>query len=37
VTVVSFVPVADLDAADGSPLRALGDYVVFTLAPAKGT
>ena len=35
VTVVSFVPVADLDAADGGKLRSLGDYVVFTLAPAK--
>jgi uncharacterized iron-regulated protein len=36
VTVVSFVPVADLDAADGAKLRTLGDYVVFTLAPSKG-
>jgi uncharacterized iron-regulated protein len=35
VTVVSFVPVADLDAADGKSQRELGDYVVFTLAPAK--
>lgn len=33
VAVVSFVPVADLDTADGSSLRKLGDYVVFTLAP----
>jgi uncharacterized iron-regulated protein len=35
IATVSFVPVADLDAADGAPVRALGDYVVFTLAPAK--
>jgi uncharacterized iron-regulated protein len=33
VTVVSFVPVADLDAADGRAMRKLADYVVFTLAP----
>jgi uncharacterized iron-regulated protein len=33
VTVVSFMPVADLDTADGSSLRKLADYVVFTLAP----
>lgn len=32
VAVVSFVPVADLDTADGSAQRKLGDYVVFTLA-----
>ena len=24
---------ADLDAADGKPLRKIGDYVVFTLRP----
>ena len=35
VTVVSFVPVTDLDAIDAAAQRALGDYVVFTLAPAK--
>jgi uncharacterized iron-regulated protein len=35
VAVVSFVPVPDLDAADGKPLRELGDYLVFTLAPPK--
>ncbi len=33
VAVVSFVPVADLDTADGRSLRKLADYVVFTLAP----
>jgi uncharacterized iron-regulated protein len=33
ISVVSFVPVADLDAADGKSRRKLGDYVVFTLAP----
>jgi uncharacterized iron-regulated protein len=33
IAVVSFVPVADLDAANGKPRRKLGDYVVFTLAP----
>jgi len=33
--VVSFVPVADLDAADGKPLRKIGDYVVFTLRPPQ--
>jgi uncharacterized iron-regulated protein len=31
--VVSFVPVEDLDAADGKPLRKIGDFVVFTLRP----
>lgn len=35
VAVVSFVPVPDLDQADGKPQRKLGDYVVFTLAPPK--
>ncbi|MFI5312363.1 MAG: ChaN family lipoprotein [Gemmatimonadales bacterium] len=33
VAVVSFVPVQDLDAADGKAMRKLADYVVFTLAP----
>jgi uncharacterized iron-regulated protein len=33
ISVVSFVPVGDLDKADGAPERKLGDYVVFTLAP----
>ena len=33
IAVVSFVPVTDLDAADGKSRRKLGDYVVFTLAP----
>jgi uncharacterized iron-regulated protein len=33
--VVSFVPVTDLDAASGRERRRLGDYVVFTLAPAS--
>ncbi len=33
VAVVSFVPVPDLDTADGRAMRKLGDYVVFTLAP----
>lgn len=32
--VVSFVPVADLDAADPKPLRRIGDYIVFTLRPS---
>jgi uncharacterized iron-regulated protein len=32
--VVSFAPIADLDAANGRERRKLGDYVVFTLAPA---
>lgn len=35
VAVVSFVPVADLDRPTAEDLRALGDYVVFTLAPPK--
>jgi uncharacterized iron-regulated protein len=34
VSVVTFVPVHDLDAADGKSRRTLADYVVFTLAPA---
>lgn len=37
LAVVSFVPVTDLDTADGRSRRALGDYVVFTLAPTKTT
>ncbi len=34
LVVVSFVPVADLDRADGRDRRRVGDYIVFTLAPA---
>ena len=34
IVVVTFVPVADLDVADGAPNRRIGDYIVFTLAPA---
>jgi uncharacterized iron-regulated protein len=34
LTVVSFLPIADLDTANGKPHRKLGDWVVFTLAPA---
>lgn len=33
IAVISFVPVEDLDAADGRKIRKLGDYVVFTLKP----
>lgn len=33
IAVVSFVPISDLDAADGKPHRKLGDWVVFTLSP----
>jgi uncharacterized iron-regulated protein len=33
IAVVSFVPVKDLDSADGKPLRKAADYIVFTLAP----
>ena len=33
VVVVSFVPVPDLDGADGGSRRTLADFVVFTLAP----
>jgi uncharacterized iron-regulated protein len=32
--VVTFLPVEDLDAANGRPQRKMGDYIVFTLAPA---
>ena len=32
--VVTFLPVADLDAANGRAQRKIGDYIVFTLAPA---
>lgn len=35
VAVVSFVPVADLDTADGKDSRKLADYIVYTLAPRK--
>jgi uncharacterized iron-regulated protein len=35
IVVVSFVPVADLDNADGRAQKNIGDYVVFTLAPLK--
>ena len=35
IVVVSFVPVADLDAVDGKSRRKLGDFVVFTLATPK--
>lgn len=33
LVVVSFLPVEDLDAADGRPLRKQADYIVFTLKP----
>ena len=33
--VVTFAPVADLDAANGREKRKMGDYVVFTLAPRR--
>ena len=35
IVVVSFVPIADLDSADGAAQKKLGDYVIFTLAPPK--
>ena len=35
IVVVSFVPVVDLDSADGAAQKQLGDYIVFTLAPPK--
>ncbi len=35
VQVVSFIPVDDLDKADGRSERSIGDYIVFTLKPAK--
>lgn len=35
LAVVSFVPVADLDRADGKPMRKQADFIVFTLAPAR--
>jgi hypothetical protein len=35
IAVVSFVPVADLDAIDAKASRKLGDFVVFTLATPK--
>lgn len=34
VAVVSFVPVKDLDKIDEKPEHTLGDFIVFTLAPA---
>lgn len=33
VAVISFVPVPDLDTADGKKIRKQGDYLVFTLKP----
>jgi uncharacterized iron-regulated protein len=33
VAVVSFVPVRDLDKADGKSQHTLADFIVFTLAP----
>ena len=33
VSVVSFMPVDDLDKADGRNDRAIGDYIIFTLKP----
>lgn len=36
ISVVTFVPVSDLDAVRGGDHRKLGDWVVFTLAPVKG-
>ncbi|MBI3569221.1 MAG: ChaN family lipoprotein [Gemmatimonadetes bacterium] len=33
VSVVSFIPVDDLDKADGKSERSIGDYIVFTLKP----
>jgi hypothetical protein len=35
IVVVTFAPVADLDAANGREKRTMGDYVVFTLAPRR--
>jgi hypothetical protein len=35
ISVVSFIPVADLDTANGKPQRKIGDYIVFTLAPER--
>jgi uncharacterized iron-regulated protein len=35
MVVVTFAPVADLDAANGREKRQMGDYVVFTLAPQR--
>jgi hypothetical protein len=35
IAVVSFIPVADLDTANGKPQRKIGDYIVFTLAPER--
>src|SRR5690606_13044617 len=33
--VVTFLPIEDLDAANGRSQRKMGDYIVFTLAPAR--
>ena len=35
LVVVTFAPVADLDAANGRDKRKMGDFVVFTLAPQR--
>jgi len=35
VSVVTFVPVANLDTANAKEMRKIGDYVVFTLAPPR--
>lgn len=35
LSVVSFIPVDDLDKADGKSERSIGDYIVFTLKPQK--
>lgn len=37
LTVVSFQPVRDLDAADGALQRKVADYIVFTLAAPPST
>jgi uncharacterized iron-regulated protein len=37
IGVVSFIPVPDLDTANGKPQRKIGDYIVFTLAPERTT
>lgn len=35
VLVVSAIPVADLDAVEGKPDRKLGEWLIYTLKPAK--
>ena len=35
IVVINFMPVEDLDAANGKKIRKVGDYVVFTLKPAS--